>query len=78
MTPLSFDAETAREVTGDTRSRTIETKARADADAGTFNPPQQPATSYWGQVQAHMATVVYAEQHQKRIERNKRKNIQSQ
>ena len=72
LKPLNFDATTAREVIGDPLSRTVETKARSDADAGLFDPPRQSACTYWGEVQAHMLDVVYMTQHQKRNARNKR------
>lgn len=73
MKPLDFDIQTAREVTGDARCRAIETKARADADAGTIGLPECSAISYWGKVQGCMETVVYMEQHKTRCARNQRK-----
>ncbi len=73
MTPRSFDAETAREVTGDTEARAIEAKARADADAQTFDPPAVDGFTYWDQVQAQMRAIVYREQYTKRAARNERK-----
>ena len=72
MTPLSFDPTTAREVTGDARSREIEEKARKDADLGIYEPPSRSSLTYWDGVTAHMATVVYAAQYKRRAERNKR------
>lgn len=74
MTPLSFDATTARKVTGDEESRAIEAKARADADAQTFDAPKIEGATYWGQVQAQMRAVVYRDQYTKRVARNERKN----
>ena len=76
MTPMSFDPATAREVTGDAQARTIEAKARADADAQTFDPPKITAATYWGQVQDQMAAVVYREQYMRRKARNERKGLQ--
>jgi hypothetical protein len=74
MTPKSFDAETSREMTGDTRARSIEAKARADADAGRFDPPTVGEfKTYWGQCQETFALVVYESQHKKRLERIARK-----
>lgn len=73
MTPLSFDPLTAREVTGDAQARTIEAKARADADARVIDPPAVAGDTYWDQVQAQMQAIVYAEQHRKRTERLARK-----
>jgi hypothetical protein len=73
MKPLSFEVETAREVTGDAMAREIETKARADADAQTFAPPEVGGSTYWSQVRAEMQVVVYREQYTKRMARNERK-----
>lgn len=74
MTPGSFDHATSREMVGDERSRTIEAKARADADAGHFEPPADSAsTSYWGQAQDEFARRVYIQQHERRTARNLRK-----
>ena len=75
MSPGSFDAETAREIVGDSRARVIESEARADADAGVFKPLGQwsGAATYWAHVQAEMERVVYTAQHAKRLERIKRK-----
>lgn len=76
MTPKSFDAETSREMVGDERARTIETKARADADAGVYDPPAAAeALSFWGQYQEEFARVVYSAQYKKRIDRNARKAL---
>lgn len=77
MTPLSFDLATAREVTKDARVRSIEAKARLDADAGVFDPPADWPTvaSYWGKVQHSLELIVYAQQYKKRSERNQRKSF---
>lgn len=75
MTPLSFDPATARQITGDAQARTIEAKARADADAQSFDPPKITAATYWGQVQDQMAAVVYREQYTRRKARNERKGL---
>jgi hypothetical protein len=51
MKPNSFDPDTCKEVTGDTRTRKIEARARADADMGKFDPPAEVlGGSYWSQV----------------------------
>ena len=73
MKPLHFDATTAREIVGDAQARSIEAKARADADAHVFAPPVAEAKTYWGQVQGQMREIVYAEQYAKRLARNARK-----
>ena len=72
--PLSFDHETAREMTGDGQARTLEAKARADADAGTFDYRSAGlGGTYWAQVQESMHLKVYLEQFNKRKARNERK-----
>lgn len=73
MTPLSFDAKTAREFTGDGPARELEAKARADADTATFSPPKIDGGTYQEQVMAQMAAIVYLEQFTKRLARNERK-----
>lgn len=73
MKPWSFDPETAREAIGDTQSRAIEAKARADADAETFDPPKWSTETYWECVKGDMMAVIYAQQHKKRTDRNERK-----
>lgn len=73
MTPGSFDHATCRAVIGDDESRLIEAKARADADAGSYNPPDQDGETYWHLVQSAMRIVIYNEQHTKRKARNERK-----
>ena len=74
MTPLSFDAQTAREIVGDAEARVIEAKARADADAGGWDAPKVDGVTYWSKVQAQMSVIVYREQFFKRKARNERKN----
>jgi uncharacterized protein involved in high-affinity Fe2+ transport len=73
MTPGSFDPITAREITGDDLARTIEAKARQDADTGTFAPPVRDGATYWDNVQKQMQVVIYQEQYTKRLARNARK-----
>ena len=74
MTPGSFDHITAREVIGDDLARSIEAKARTDADSGTFDPPAvRGAGTYWGKVQHEMEFIAYREQYGKRLARNARK-----
>ena len=70
ITPGSFDAVTAKDIVGDTRMRTIEAKARADAEAGTYDPPPTKKTgTYWSQVDSSMEVVLYAETYKKRLAR---------
>lgn len=73
MTPGSFDTITIREITGDELARTIEAKARTDADAETFDPPVVDESTYWEMVQKEMRAVIYREQYTKRLARNARK-----
>ncbi len=74
MTPLAFDAETARHVVGDAESRTIEAKARTDADADRFDPPRYvDGCTYWDAVTNSMRVVVYREQFRRRKARLERK-----
>lgn len=74
MKVKSFDPETSREMVGDTRARTIEEKARKDADNGVWSPPEPSGfVTYWGQAQDAFATSVYTSQWNKRKARNDRK-----
>jgi hypothetical protein len=74
MTPRSFDPQTSREMVGDERARTIEAKARQDADSGIYSPPEPSGfVTYWGQAQDEFARAVYAAQWGKRKARNERK-----
>ena len=73
MTPGSFDPATAREITGDELARTIEAKARQDADAENFDPPAVDGATYWDKAQKEMRVVIYREQYTKRLARNARK-----
>lgn len=75
MTPKSFDPATSREMVGDERVRTIEARARSDADADIFAPPKPQGTTYWGQCQDEFAHRVYIAQHHKRVARIIRKAI---
>jgi len=68
MTPKSFDIDTCKEVIGDERMRTIEAKARQDADNGIMEK-FQPAEGYWEQVKSIMEYVIYTTAHKKRMER---------
>lgn len=73
MIANSFDITTCKEVTGDAGTRTIESKARADADAGVFDAPKlTKGGSYWNQVTEDMAHIVYVTAHGKRLERIER------
>ena len=75
MTPGSFDPTTAREITGDELARSIEAKARHDADAGNFSPPTVDGATYWDKAQSEMRVVIYREQYAKRLARNNRKAL---
>ena len=68
MTPKSFDVDTCKEVIGDERMRTIEAKARQDADNGILEK-FQPAEAYWDKVRSIMEHVIYTTAHKKRMER---------
>jgi hypothetical protein len=71
MTPKSFDIDTCKEVVGDARMRTIEAKARQDADNGILQK-FQPSETYWEKVESIMEHVIYTTAHKKRIERIQR------
>lgn len=74
MTPQSFEISTSKEITGDARCRSIESKARLDADAGNYDPPKiTTPSSYWAKAQEDFEVVVYFSQYKKRIDRNLRK-----
>lgn len=73
MTPKSFDIDTCKEVVGDTRMRTIEAKARHDADNGiTDAPPAKVDGTYWEGVDSYMEYIIYVTAHHKRLERIQR------
>ena len=72
MTPNSFDIDTAKEIVGDARMRTIETKARQDADNGILDKPNRAEGTYWEGVRSDMECVVYVTAHHKRMERIQR------
>lgn len=75
MTPNAFDTATCKEVAGDARTRTIEGKARVDADRGSFDPPAEVTSgSYWSQVTDNMERIIYVIAHGKRLERIGRMN----
>ena len=73
MTPKSFDIDTAKEMLGDVRMRSVEAKARQDADNGAMDEPERANGTYWSRVQAEMAYTVYITAHRKRLERIDRK-----
>ena len=73
ITPFSFDPRTSREVVGHEFALVIEAKARTDADADNFCPPEEGGASYWDRSKNHMRVVVYLEQYRKRLNRNLRK-----
>ena len=72
MTPKSFDIDTCKEVVGDARMRTIEAKARQDADNGVIDAPKERKGTYWDGVDSYMEYVVYVTAHHKRLERIQR------
>jgi len=69
MTPKSFDIETAKEIVGDERMRTIEAKARQDADNGIMDKPARAEGTYWDGIRSDMEYIVYTTTHHKRMER---------
>jgi hypothetical protein len=71
MTPKSFDIDTAKEIVGDARMRTIEAKARQDADNGVMDTPRAQGT-YWDGIRSGMEYIVYVTAHHKRLERIQR------
>ena len=72
MTPKSFEIATCKEVVGDARMRTIEAKARQDADNGVVDAPKEAKGTYWDVVRSDMEYVVYVTAHHKRMERIQR------
>lgn len=80
MTPGSFDPVTCRALVGDERARTLEAKARADADSAeldapenAYRPPETHDETYWGQVIGECALRTYMHAFYTRIERRRRK-----
>jgi len=69
MTPKSFDIDTAKEIVGDERMRTIEAKARQDADSGVMDKPARAEGTYWDGIRSDMEYIVYTTAHHKRMER---------
>ena len=69
MTPQSFDIDTCKEVVGDARMRTIEAKARQDADNGVVDAPKEAKGTYWDAAYSYMEYIVYTTTHHKRMER---------
>jgi hypothetical protein len=72
MTPKSFDIDTAKEIVGDAQMRTIEAKARQDADNGVMDKPARAQGTYWDVVRSDMEYIVYITAHHKRMERSAR------
>lgn len=75
MKPHSFDIDTAKEYTGDSRMRAIEAKARTDADADTYSPPHGLAAvfaTHSAGVSAQMDDTVYFNAFSKRKARAQR------
>ena len=66
-----FDTDACKSAVGDERMRLIEAKARTDADASTFNPPNRATQcmTYWSQIVATMEGMVYCSAFKKRTER---------
>ena len=73
MTPLSFDAATARAYVGDERARVIEAKAKADADGWERDSPPPDESSYLEWVRSEMERAVYIARWDQRTEKNIRK-----
>ena len=69
MTPKSFDIDTAKEIVGDAQMRTIEAKARQDADNGVMDKPARAEGNYWDGIRSDMEYIVYITAHHKRMER---------
>jgi hypothetical protein len=75
MIAKSFDDSTCREVTGDGRSKSIEEKARKDAETANYDPPKISKTgSYWSEVTETMEMYVYIAAYKKRVARIERMN----
>lgn len=69
MTPKSFDIDTCKEFIGDAGTRTIEAKARKDAEAGVYEPPAEGTGSHMSKVRSEMEYRIYVYAHHKRLER---------
>lgn len=72
MTPRSFDIDTCKEVVGDARMRTIEAKARQDADNGAMDAPAISKRTYWDVVESIMEITIYIAAYEKRVARIQR------
>lgn len=73
MKAQSFDLITCRDCVGDERSRTLESKARKDAERNVYEPPhKQLAETYWDAVRDSMELLVYRAAFQRRKERLER------
>lgn len=72
MTPRSFDIDTCKEVVGDARMRTIEAKARQDADNGAMDAPAVTRGTYWDVVESIMEITIYVAAYEKRVARIQR------
>ena len=72
--PKSYDIDTAKEMVGDARMRSIEAKARQDADNGVRDGMShvKAEVSYWDRVIQSMELVVYDAAYRKRLERIQR------
>lgn len=74
MTPASFDQATARAYIGDDYARLLESRARADAEKGSYaQPAPMLPDTYANKLFNSMCAVVYAEQYAKRRARLERK-----
>lgn len=75
--PYSFDIDTCKEVTGDTKVRIIEADAREKADLGidivTESVIYKGNGSYFCKVQQEMQKRIWINANHIRLERNKRK-----
>ena len=73
MKPGSFDIETAKDMVGDARCRTIEFDAREAADKGRSEPSanllRSAGATYFDHVMVEMENIVWISAHHKKNER---------
>lgn len=72
MTPGTFSVDNCDELIPDERRRAIAEKARADAAAGVYDPPQTPGDTYWGVVLFEHERIYYIHTHAQRTARLRR------
>jgi hypothetical protein len=68
-----FDPVACRSAIGDAQARAVEAKARADAEAGAFDPPRCGGGTFQQQIGPSAAYVVYGAAYNKRLARIERK-----